>query len=83
MRPDDERWRLCIAPILLSWLSKDGGCASETMLQAGVESALAEPSIQEPGVKGVSTTGAVYDINLVRFAEEMLSLEISFCTYVT
>jgi hypothetical protein len=30
-----------------------------------------------------SAASAIYDINLVRFAEETLTLEIGFCTYVT
>jgi hypothetical protein len=66
-----------------SWLSKDEGGALETAFQAGVKSTSAKPSVQEPGVKGVAATGAIYDIDLVRFAEEMLSLEISFCTHAT
>jgi hypothetical protein len=66
-----------------SWLSKAHGRASKTALQASVKIVLPEPSVQEPGVKGVSTTGTIYDINLARFAEETLTLEISFCTRVT
>jgi CheY-like chemotaxis protein len=78
-----EKLALCIAPILWSWLSKDYGCASETTFQASVKIAPAEPSVQESGIKGVAATGAICDINLMRFAEKTLPLEINFCTHVT
>jgi len=55
----------------------------ETVFQAGVKSAPAKPSVQEAGVKGVSATSAIHDINLVRFAEETLTPEIGFCTHIT
>jgi hypothetical protein len=74
---------LSIAPILWPSLSKDGGRALETAFQADVESAAAKPSVQEARVKGVSTTSAIHQINLMRFAEETLTPEIGFRTYIT
>ena len=35
-----------------------------------VESAPAEPSVQEPGIKGVSAACAIHDIDLPCFAEK-------------
>jgi hypothetical protein len=74
---------LSIAPMLWPSLSKDDGCALETAFQADVESAPAKPSVQEARVKGVSATSAIHDINLMRFAEETLTPEIGFRTYIT
>jgi hypothetical protein len=52
--------------MLSPWLPKYDGCALETAFQARVQSAPAKPSVQEAGVKGVSATSAIHDINLVR-----------------
>ena len=62
--------RSCIALILWPDLSKDDGCASETAFQASVEGAPAEPSVQEPGIKGVAATCAIHDINLPCLADK-------------
>jgi hypothetical protein len=75
--------RSCIAPILCSRLSNDDGCASETAFQTCTKSTLVEPSVQEPSIKGVSATGAIYDVNLLCFAEKTLTPEMGFGTRVT
>jgi hypothetical protein len=75
--------RSCIALILWPDLSKDDGCASETAFQASVKSAPAEPSVQEPGIKGVAATCAIHDINPPCLAEKTLTPEMGFCTRVT
>ena len=63
-------------------LSKNGGCASETSIQAFVKSAPVEPRVQETGIKGVATPCAIHDIDLSCFAEKTFTPEIGFCTCI-
>ena len=51
--------------------------------QACLKTALVEPSVQETGIKGVSATCTIYDINLLCLAEKTLASEIGFCTCLT
>jgi hypothetical protein len=69
--------RSCIALIPWPDLSKDNGCASETAFQASVKSAPAEPSVQEPGIKGVAASftsfGSLAMLTVMRPAQCMLA----------
>ena len=64
-------------------LSKNDGCASETAFQDMWSRALAvEPSIQKSGIKGVSATCAIYNIDLLCFAVKPHAPEIGFRTCI-
>ena len=63
-------------------LSKNDGCASETAFKTCVKSAPVEPSIQKSGIKGVSATCAIYNIDLLCFAVKPHAPEIGFRTCI-